>query len=188
AAARAAAVSTARQTVLAATDGMDDLHLVAVGQQGRSVLATGDDIAIDLDRQPPPSQLQTQQQISHRHPFREFVACAVQLNLHSARHHCQGGTHSSLIKPTHQNHSSRCQRRRLQPASNRQNHPARKAVPPMGGMMPSLPIPVSGSRYRLPENNNPPTTNSAPAIDSRRLGACSASNATPISANAWISW
>src|SRR5690606_32479954 len=183
AAARAAAVSTARYSLLAATDGMDDFHLVAIGQYGRSVLATGHDIAIDLDSQPPPSQLQTQQQISHRHPFREFVAFAVQLNLHSARHHCQGGTHSSLIKPTHQNHSSRCQWRSFQPASNRQNQPARKAVPPMGVMIPSLPIPISVSRYRLPENNNTPTTNSAPAIDSRRLGACSASSATPISAN-----
>ncbi len=79
-----------RQVLSAAADGMHDFDLVAFGQHRRGMLAARYDVAIELDRQPAPSQFQALQQIGHRLTVRELVALAVQLNVHSDRHHCQG--------------------------------------------------------------------------------------------------
>lgn len=56
------------------------------------MLAARDDVAIELYSQPTPSQFQALQQVGHRLTVRKLVALAVQLNVHSDRHHCQGAS------------------------------------------------------------------------------------------------
>jgi len=81
-----------RRRPLTATNGMHDFYLVAIDQDCRRMLTTRNDVAIELDRQPAPSQFQALQQIGHRLTVRELVALAVQLNVHSDRHHCEGAS------------------------------------------------------------------------------------------------
>ncbi|EZQ17937.1 hypothetical protein CF98_24850 [Halopseudomonas bauzanensis] len=69
-----------------------------------------------------------------------------------------------------------------QTPSPKHTQAARKHTPPTGVTIPSR-RPPSAIRYRLPENNRIPTTNSAPEVlNSRLSGQRSSSNATPISA------
>ena len=74
----------------AATNGMHDFDLIIFDQERCGMLAARYDVPIELDRQPAPSQFQALQQIGHRLTVRELVALAVQLNVHSDRHHSQG--------------------------------------------------------------------------------------------------
>jgi hypothetical protein len=74
---------------LATANGVYHFDLIAIDQNSSGMLATWDNVAIELDRQPAPSQIQALQQVGHRLSVRELMTLAVQLNVHSGRHHCE---------------------------------------------------------------------------------------------------
>jgi hypothetical protein len=79
---------------------VNDFDMIALNENRSDMLAARYDVAVELDSQPTPSQFQALQQVGYRLTVREFVALAVQLNVHSDRHHCQGASILARSNPT----------------------------------------------------------------------------------------
>ena len=80
--------------MLTATNGVDDFDLIAVVQGGVDMLATGQDILIELHRQAAARQLKAADQIGYGLALRQRIGLTVQLYLHGS-----GIIHDSYFTP-----------------------------------------------------------------------------------------